>query len=184
MGRLIVVQFITLDGVVEDPDGRDGTAFGGWAFRFGPEGIAGDKFHLGDVMTDGTLLLGRITWEAFSKLWPFRDNEFAQAMNAARKAVVTHRPIDAAQWANSAAVAGELVPWVRETLQTRDIAVIGSGSVVAQLADADLVDEYRLITFPDAVGAGRRLFPEGARLTLQSAEATVPGVYAVYNARG
>src|SRR3954451_5206459 len=93
MGRCLVIQFITLDGVVEDPDGSAQTAFGGWAMRYGPEGVAGDKFRLGPVLEQGTLLFGRRTWELFSRLWPKRDNEFAKAMNAADKAVVTHREV-------------------------------------------------------------------------------------------
>ena len=68
MGRVIVVQFMTVDGVVEDPDGSDGTDFGGWAMRHGPQGIAGDKFRLGPILNTGTLLFGRRTWEHFSTL--------------------------------------------------------------------------------------------------------------------
>src|SRR6476469_1617531 len=104
MGHLIVIQFITLDGVVEDPDGSDGSAGGGWAMRHGPQGLAGDKFRLGPLLEQGTLLFGRRTWEHFSTLWPQRDDPFSQAMNAADKAVVTHREIAASTWANSRAI--------------------------------------------------------------------------------
>ena len=142
MGRLIVVQFITLDGVVEDPDGSDGTAFGGWAMSFGPEGVAGDKFRLGPVLQQGVLLFGRKTWEHFRTLWPRRSDPFSQAMNSAEKAVVTHRDLDPADWANSARITEPLQYWVAATRETKDIVVIGSGSVVAELAAANLVDEY------------------------------------------
>lgn len=183
MGRVIVVQYITLDGVVEDPDGSGGTAFGGWAMSYGPEGVAGDKFRLGDVMRSGVLLFGRRTWDHFTTLWPPRDTPFARAMNDAEKAVVTGRPIPADAWSNSAAVAGPLGDWVTRTTERRDVAVIGSGSVVQQLREADLVDEYRLITFPTAVGAGRRLFPDGIALDLVSSEQTGPGSLTVHRVR-
>ena len=75
---VIVVEFVTVDGVVEDPDGSGGTATGGWAFRHGPEAVAGDKFRLGPLLDTGTLLLGRTTWELFSKLWPGRTDEFSR----------------------------------------------------------------------------------------------------------
>lgn len=85
MGKVIVIQSVTLDGVVEDPDGRGGTAFGGWAFRFGPEAIAGDKFRLGPILESGALLFGRRTWEHFSRLWPARTDLFATALNKVQK---------------------------------------------------------------------------------------------------
>jgi dihydrofolate reductase len=87
--RITVVSFTTLDGVVEDPDGRGGTPYGGWAFRYGPEGIAGDKFRLGDLYDTGTLLFGRRTWEHFATLWPTRTGDFPDAMNRARKVVLS-----------------------------------------------------------------------------------------------
>jgi dihydrofolate reductase len=183
VGKTIVIQFITLDGVVEDPDGRGGAPFGGWAMRFGPEGVAGDKFRLGEMMSTGTLLFGRRTWDHFSTLWPPRDTEFALAMNAATKAVVTHRPVDAATWANSSAVPGALADWVRATVPHRDIVVIGSGSVVEALVADDLVDEYRLLTFPVVTGAGRRLFSAPTQLSLQSVDSAGPGTLATYSTR-
>ena len=82
MSRVIVIEFVSLDGVTQDPDGSDGTRQGGWAFRFGPEAVAGDKFHLGEVLDTGVMLLGRRTWELFAKIWPDRDNDFAAKMNA------------------------------------------------------------------------------------------------------
>ena len=82
LNKIIVVQFVTLDGVVEDPDGRAGTPFGGWAFRFGADAIAGDKFGLGSIMQTGALLFGRRTWEHFAQLWPNRSDPFSAAMNA------------------------------------------------------------------------------------------------------
>ncbi len=83
MNRVIVIQFITLDGVVEDPDGSDGTPAGGWAFRFGPEAVAGDKFRLGPRLDTGAILVGRRTWELFAKIWPGRTDDFSAKLNAA-----------------------------------------------------------------------------------------------------
>jgi dihydrofolate reductase len=179
MGRLIVLAFTTLDGVVEDPDGSDGTPFGGWAMRHGPQAIAGDKFRLGPILEHGTLLFGRRTWEHFRTLWPHRDDPFSQAMNAATKAVVTHRPVDEAEWAHSRALDAPLVEWVRREVVTTDIVVIGSRSVVAELAGQELVQEYRLLLFPTVLGAGHGLFGGRRELTLVSTEHVGPAVLAV-----
>ncbi|MEP6631662.1 MAG: dihydrofolate reductase family protein [Lapillicoccus sp.] len=184
MGRLIVISFITLDGVVEDPDGSDGRAFGGWAMRHGPQGVSGDKFRLGPILQEGTLLFGRRTWEHFSTLWPTRSDAFSQAMNAADKAVVSHRTVDPATWSGSRAVDRPPAAWVREHVPTRDLVVIGSQSVVTALAGEDLVDEYRLLTFPTAVGDGHRLFTGARELELVSAERVGPAVLSVLTTRG
>ena len=77
MSRVIVIEFMSLDGVMDDPDGSDGSPQGGWAFRYGPEAVAGDKFGLGEVLDTGTMLLGRRTWQLFAKIWPGRDDEFS-----------------------------------------------------------------------------------------------------------
>ena len=179
---MIVIQFITLDGVVEDPAGADRTAFGGWAMRHGPEGIAGDKFRLGEVLTTGRLLFGRRTWDLFSTMWPTRNDPFSQAMNAAEKWVVTHREVDPAVWNNSHAVPVPVIDWARDASPERDVVVIGSTSVVDRLVAEDLVDEYRLLTFPTVVGAGRRLFGRRTELALVSAEQVGPATLSIYTA--
>jgi dihydrofolate reductase len=184
VGRVIVIQFITLDGVVEDPDGSGGTSFGGWAMRYGPQGVAGDKFQLGSILETGTLLFGRRTWDLFSTLWPQREDPFSQAMNAARKAVLTHREIDPATWSNSRAVDGPLSDWVHTQRAQTDLVVIGSQWVIEELVTADLVDEYRLLTFPIAVGAGHRLFTEGRPFELVRAEQVGPAVLSVLTTLG
>jgi dihydrofolate reductase len=182
MSRVIVIQFITLDGVVEDPAGADRTDFGGWAMRHGPEGIAGDKFRLGEILTTGRLLFGRRTWDLFSTMWPNRSDPFSQAMNAAEKWVVTRREMDPAVWNNSHAVPGSVTDWARGAAPERDVVVIGSTSVVDRLVAEDLVDEYRLLTFPTAVGAGRRLFEGRAELELVSTEQVGPATLSIYAA--
>ncbi|HEX5202713.1 MAG TPA: dihydrofolate reductase family protein [Actinoplanes sp.] len=162
MGQVIVIQFATLDGVVSDPDGRAGTSYGGWAFRFGAGPVTEDKFRLGARLADGVLLFGRRTWESFAGFWPTRDDSYARRLNAAAKRVATRTGVDAGKWANSAAVDGDPIDWAKQERERRDVIVIGSLSLVHALAAADLVDEYRLITFPAVVGAGARLFAGGA----------------------
>jgi len=156
---VIVIEFITLDGIVSDPDGSGGTPAGGWAFRHGPESVAGDKFRLGATMDKGLMLLGRQTWQLFSRLWPGRDDPFSQRMNAMAKLVASRTLDDVSAWQNSALLSGDLVQKVRD--EPRDVIVAGSLSVVRALMAADLVDEYRLLTFPTVLGSGERLFGPG-----------------------
>ncbi|GAA3453849.1 dihydrofolate reductase family protein [Dactylosporangium matsuzakiense] len=162
MGDIIVIQFSTLDGVVSDPDGRSGTAHGGWAFRYGPGAVSDDKFRLGARMErDGVQLYGRGTWEKFAKVWPGRDSDYARVMNAVPKRVATRRGVDASAWSNSAAIEGDAIAWAAAERARRNVVVIGSLSLVHALAAADLVDEYRILTFPLVTGAGDRLFADG-----------------------
>ncbi|MGW4396211.1 dihydrofolate reductase family protein [Amycolatopsis nivea] len=156
---VIVIEFTTLDGFVSDPDGSSGTPGGAWAFRYGREQIAGDKFRLGSTLDEGVLLFGRKTWQLFSALWPHRDDPFSQRMNAAPKLVATSTLADTSAWQNSSALDGDLVDAVKR--ESRDVVVIGSLSIVHTLMAADLVDEYRLLTFPTILGSGTRLFPDG-----------------------
>ena len=161
MGDVIVIQFATLDGVVSDPDGRWETGYGGWAFRYGLGPVSDDKFRLGARMEHGVQLYGRRTWEHFVRLWPGRDGDYARLMNAVPKRVATRVGIDATAWSNSAAIDGDPLVWVENERTRRDVVVIGSLSLVHALAAADLVDEYRVITFPVVVGAGDHLFATG-----------------------
>ncbi len=167
MGEIIATHFVTLDGVVSDPDGRWGTGHGGWAFRYGSGPVSGDKFALGDRMRTGVQLYGRGTWEHFAGLWPGRDGDFARLMNAIPKCVATRTGIDAGRWAHSTAIDGDVLDWARAERMRRDVMVIGSLGLVHALAAADLVDEYRLLTFPTVLGAGDRLFADGVPLALR-----------------
>ncbi|WP_131737727.1 dihydrofolate reductase family protein [Actinomadura roseirufa] len=182
---VIVIEFITLDGIVSDPDGSAGTPLGGWAFRHGPETVAGDKFRLGAVLDDGVMLLGRATWQLFSGLWPERDDPFSQRMNAASKLVASRTLADTSAWANSTVMDGDLLDAVRR--EERDVVITGSLSVVRALMAADLVDEYRLLTFPTVLGGGERLFPAGtptAYLQCLSAESVGAAVLTRYGREG
>jgi dihydrofolate reductase len=154
---VIVIEFITLDGIVSDPDGSGGTPAGGWVFRHGREAVAGDKFQLGSVLDEGVLLLGRKTWELFSRIWPGRDDPFSARMNAVPKLVATRTLASASAWANSQAVDGDIIDAVKH--QQRDVIIMGSLSLVHTLMGDDLIDEYRLLTFPTVLGTGERLFP-------------------------
>ena len=182
MSRVIVIEFVSLDGVMQDPDGSEGSRQGGWAFRYGPEAVAGDKFGLGEVLDTGTMLLGRRTWQLFSKIWPDRDDEFSAKMNAMPKLVVSRSMERATEWQNSTVLEGDVVAAVRERKRAGDIMVTGSASVVRTLMTHDLVDEYRLIVFPIVLGAGTRLFPDGTPidLNLVSAQTAGPAVRLIY----
>ena len=183
MNRVIVIEFMSLDGVMQDPDGSEGTPHGGWAFRFGPGPVTGDPFALSEVLDTGALLLGRQTWQMFAKIWPGRDDPFSAKMNAMPKLVASRSRGQADGWQNSAVLPGDLAAAVRERQQAQDIVVMGSASVVRTLMAEDLVDEYRLIVFPEILGEGEHVFPAGAApatLDLTSAEAAGPTVRLVY----
>lgn len=178
---VIVIEFITLDGIVTDPDGAGGTPTGGWAFRFGHGAIAGDRFGLGSVLDEGVLLLGRKTWEQFSRIWPGRDDPFSARMNAVPKLVATRSLTSMSAWANSQVVDGDIIDAVKQ--ERRDVVVMGSLSLVHTLMGNDLVDEYRLLTFPSILGTGERLFPAGGPpvdLEVISAAQAGPTVLARY----
>jgi dihydrofolate reductase len=177
---VIVIEFITLDGFTSDPDGSGGTPTGGWVFKHGRETIAGDKFRLGSVLDDGVLLLGRKTWQLFARIWPGRDDPFATRMNAVPKLVGSRTLTDASAWTNSQVVDDAIDAVKREQ---RDVIITGSLSIVHRLITDDLVDEYRLLTFPTILGTGERLFPSGTpttHLECLSADQSGPVVLARY----
>ena len=168
MGKIIVAQFVTLDGVVEDPDGSGGTPSGGWAFRHGPEAVAGDKFRLGPLLETGVNILGRTTWALFASLFPQRTDDFSRRLTAMDK-LVASRSLDRVDaWANSTLLRGDLVAEVERRRATQDVVVTGSGSIVDALMAHELVDQYRLLVFPTVLGKGRKLFDAaGAPLDLR-----------------
>jgi dihydrofolate reductase len=158
MSRVVVSQFVTVDGVFEDPGGSEKHERGGWAFQFdrGPEG---DKFKLDEVMASDALLLGRVTFEGFAEAWPTRTGDFADKFNGMRKYVVSST-LGEPEWNNSTVirddVPGEVSKLRRE--EGGDILVNGSAQLVRTLMEHDLVDEYRLMVFPVVLGDGKRLF--------------------------
>ncbi len=179
---VIVIEFVSLDGVVEDPDGSGGTAWGGWAFRYGS--VDGDKFELGTVLDTGVMLLGRVTWQLFSRIWPARDDAFSRKMNAMPKLVASRSLGDVGAWDNSALLRGDLVDEVARRGKNQDIVVAGSGSVVGALREHDLIDQYRLLVFPVVLGQGRRLFDGPAGLELAAVERAGQAVRLVYDREG
>jgi dihydrofolate reductase len=184
VSQVIVIEFVTLDGVMQDPDGSDGSAWGGWAFRYGPETVAGDKFKLGEVLDTGAMLLGRVTWQLFARIWPGRDDEFSRKMNAISK-LVASRSLDRVDgWSNSTLLRGDLVDEVTRRSQTQDVVVAGSAGIVDELRAHELIDQYRLLVFPTVIGQGRRLFDQPGQpigLSLLAAEAVGPAVRLVYD---
>jgi dihydrofolate reductase len=160
MGNVVVSQFISLDGVVEDPGGAEEFDRGGWAFEF-DRGAEGDKFKLDEVMASEVLLLGRVTYEGFAKAWPSRSGDFADKFNGMPKYVVSATLKDP-EWNNSTVIDGDVAEGVARLRQDvdGDILVNGSVQLVQTLMEHDLVDEYRLTVFPTILGAGKRLFGE------------------------
>ncbi len=162
MAKVIVSQFITVDGVVEDPGGSESHERGGWAFKYdrGPEG---DKFKLDEVMASEVLLLGRTTYEGFADAWPSREGEFADKFNNMPKYVVS-TTMDSADWNNSTLIKDDVAGEVAKLREQDggDILVNGSVQLVKTLLENDLVDELRLMVFPVVLGGGKRLFDETA----------------------
>jgi dihydrofolate reductase len=178
MGKEVVSEFITLDGVVEDPGGAEDFDRGGWAFNFdrGPEG---DTFKLDEVMASEALLLGRVTYEGFASAWPSRTDEvgFADKFNSMPKYVVS-TTLEDPEWNNSTVIGGDVAEAVAALKREvdGDILVNGSVQLVRTLMEHDLVDEYRLMVFPTVLGAGKRLFGEsGEAVALRLVDAKPAG---------
>jgi dihydrofolate reductase len=170
MGRIVVTEFVSVDGVMEDPGGAEDFEYGGWSFEF-ERGDEGDRFKLDEALDAEALLLGRVTYQGFADAWPSREGEFADKFNAMPKYVVSST-IDDPDWNNSTVLKGDAVEEVSKLRQAvdGDIYVHGSARLVQTLLDNDLVDELRLMVFPVVLGSGKRLFGDtadkkGLRLT-------------------
>ena len=160
MGRVVVTEFISLDGVIEAPGGGEGFKHDGWSFEISRDD-EGDKFKLDETMSSDALLLGRRTYEGFAAAWPSRDGEFADKFNTMPKYVVSST-LSEPEWNNSTVLNGDVAEEVRKLKEERDgdIVVHGSAQLVRALLDQDLVDELRLMVFPVVLGTGKRLFGE------------------------
>jgi dihydrofolate reductase len=160
MGKIVVTEFVSLDGVMEDPGGAEDFKYGGWTFEI-PRGDAGDEFKLDETMASDALLLGRVTYEGFAAAWPSREGEFADKFNNMPKYVVSSK-LDKADWNNSTVVKGDLSEEVSKLKEQYDgdIVVHGSAQLAQTLLEQDLVDELRLMVFPVVLGTGKRLFGE------------------------
>jgi dihydrofolate reductase len=164
MGKLVVTEFITVDGVIEDPGGAEKFDRGGWVFQF-ERGEEGDKFKLDEILEAEAQLLGRVTYEGFAAAWPSRTDEagFAETMNAMPKYVVSSTLQDLT-WNNSTVVEGDVAAEVAKLKEqiAGEILVAGSATLVRALVGHDLVDELRLMVFPIVLGSGKRLFGDSA----------------------
>jgi len=158
MGRIIVTEFASLDGVVEDPGGAESFKYGGWSFEIS-RGDEGDRFKLDETMGSEALLLGRTTYEGFADAWPKRDGEFADKFNTMPKYVVSST-LENPEWTNTTVLKGDVADEVAKLKEQQDgdIVVHGSVQLVQALLENDLVDELRLMVFPVVLGSGKRLF--------------------------
>jgi dihydrofolate reductase len=167
VGRIVVSEFVTLDGVMQAPGGGEDFEHAGWAFAF-DRGPQGDQFKFDEVMTAGALLLGRVTYEGFAKAWPSMTDEagFADKMNTMPKFVVS-TTLEKGEWHNSTLLRGNVAEEVAKLKRQPggEILVNGSARLVQSLMAHDLVDEYRLMVFPVVLGSGRRLFGDGGPTT-------------------
>ena len=160
MGRIVVTEFVSLDGVVEAPGGGEDFKHGGWSFEIS-RGDEGDKFKLDETLASEALLLGRVTYEGFAAAWPTRDGEFADKFNTMPKYVVSST-LEDPEWNNTTVLKGDVAEEVAKLKQDQagDIVVHGSPRLVQALIEHDLVDEFRLMVFPVVLGSGKRLFDE------------------------
>lgn len=176
MGKIVVTEFVSLDGVMEDPGGSEGTRHGAWTFEF-DRGADGDKFKLDELVEAEAQLLGRVTYEGFAEAWPKMEDEagFAEKMNSMPKYVVSTTLTDP-EWTNST-----VLPDLDAVAKVRDevdgvILVAGSAQLVQGLIERDLVDELRLMVFPVVLGEGKRVFgPVSGKKTLKLAESRTVG---------
>lgn len=160
MGRIVVTEFVSLDGVIEAPGGGENYKHAGWTFEI-DRGEEGDKFKFDELMEADAQLLGRVTYDGFAAAWPtFTDNVgFADKMNAMPKYVVSST-LQSADWNNTTILSGDVVEEIKKLKDEVDgvILVAGSAQLVQTLIEHDLVDELRLMVFPVVLGSGKRLF--------------------------
>jgi dihydrofolate reductase len=176
MGRIVVSEFASLDGVVEDPGGAEDYVHGGWSFEIS-RGEEGDRFKLDETMGSEALLLGRVTYEGFADAWPERDGEFADKFNSMPKYVVSST-LEDPEWTNSTVLGGDLAEEVRRLKDAHegDVLVHGSPTLVQALVARDLVDELRVMVFPVVLGTGKRLFGEtGEKKSLRLVDSRIVG---------
>jgi dihydrofolate reductase len=159
MGRIVVTEFVSLDGVMEAPGGED-FKYPGWSFEVS-RGEEGDKFKLDEAVDSEALLIGRVTYESFANAWPQRDGSFADKFNAMPKYVVSSTLKDP-EWNNTTVLSGDATEEARKLKDEvdGDIYVHGSLQLAQALLENDLVDEIHLMVFPVLLGTGRRLFGE------------------------
>ena len=161
MGKLVVTEFVSIDGVFEDPGGSEDFEHGGWTFEY-DRGEDGNQFKLDELTQADAQLLGRVTYEGFAAAWPSREGEFADKLNNDPKYVVS-TTLERPTWQNTTVISENVPEAVANLKAATDgtILVAGSGTLVATLLAHDLVDELRLMVFPTILGRGKRFFPDG-----------------------
>ena len=179
MGRIVVTEFMSLDGVVEAPGGGEGYRHDGWSFEI-DRGEEGNRFKLDETTASEALLLGRRTYEGFAAAWPSREGEFADKFNSMPKYVVSST-LGSPEWNNTTVLRGDLAEEVARVRDAHagDVVVHGSPQLVQALLERDLVDELRLMVFPVVLGTGKRLFGETTdkkRLRLARSQTVGDGV--------
>jgi dihydrofolate reductase len=181
MAKLVVSEFLSLDGVMEDPGGDSDFKYGGWTRPYTDEEFM--KIKTDELAASDSLLLGRLTYEGFAAAWPQMEEtagEFGAKMNAMPKYVVSNT-LKSAKWKNSKIIGGKgLAASIKKLkqVQGKDILVNGSGQLVRFLLDHKLVDELRLLVYPVTLGEGKRLFKDNSdyKLSLMQARQLKSGV--------
>jgi dihydrofolate reductase len=176
MGKLVVTEFVSVDGVFEDPGGAEDYEHGGWTFEY-DRGEEGNQFKIDELLAADLHLFGRVTYEGFAAAWPSREGEFADRLNNDRKVVVSTTLTDP-EWNNTTVISDDVPKKIAALKNETEgaILVAGSGTLVATLLEHDLVDELRLMVFPTILGQGKRLFPDGIdRRKLRLVEAKTIG---------
>ena len=170
--KIVVTEYVSIDGVIEDPVGMENSGLGNWTgpFSRGPEG---DTFKLEELLAADSLIFGRATYEAFASAWPHMKDEtgMADRMNSLPK-IVASSTLKNPNWGETTVWNGDIVSAARTFRAQGDgtALIYGSASVVHQLAAARLIDEYNLMVYPTILGAGKRLYPEGAKSNLALVE--------------
>jgi dihydrofolate reductase len=177
MGKIVVTEFISLDGVVEDPGGAEDFEHGGWTFEIN-RGEDGDKFKMDELVEAEAQLLGRTTYEGFAAAWPKIEDEagFAEKMNGMPKYVFSNT-LEDPTWNNTTVLAGDFADSIRQLKDEVDgvILIAGSVALVQGLVENDLVDEIRLMVFPVVLGSGKRLFGASGKVPMKLTDTKTVG---------
>lgn len=163
MRKVVVSEYVTVDGVMEDPGGAEGFKYGGWSFQYWSDEAA--KYKYDELFASDALLLGRVTYQGFAAAWPTMEGtgDFGERMNSLPKYVVS-TTLEKAEWNNSTIIKANVVEEIArlKAMPGQDILIGGSGDLAHSLAQHNLIDEYRLMVYPVALGRGKRLFREGS----------------------
>jgi dihydrofolate reductase len=189
MGRIVVTEFVSLDGVIEAPGGGEDFKHGGWTFEI-ERGEEGDRFKFEELQDAEAQLLGRVTYEGFAAAWPNMEDDagFAEKMNSMPKYVFSST-LETAEWNNSTILSGDFAAEIGKLRDQVDgnILVAGSAQLVQGLLANDLLDELRLMVFPVLLGSGKRLFgghEDKVRLALKESKVVGDGIVVLTYARG